>query len=675
MRRLLPTQSFSPRTPAAILTNATVQDMQQWLTPGRWSFDTETAGLEAHNPDHKLVGIGLANNEHCFYIDLLTITDEARDYLYMWLTTVELNCFNAAYDMAWLWREIGGWLNCTGDSYALFKNLSSEGYPGQSWSLEAAQLEVLGWPTTNKDALNAALKERGLSKSEMWQLPAGILGPYCASDADAAWQLWNHLEGICKTQFPNLLDYHQRLFLNEVELLIEQQLRGIYVDQALLASCRSQNEAAIKSSLEAFLNHPQVSAHVTSYNRSVLDAWKASEPARFNKDGVTVSKRWEAWQAREAKVLEDKGFNPNSKQQLAQLFYGTLGYKPLFKTATGRPAMSKKVLPSLGEPGKLLAKYNVYLKRRGYISAVIEKSKADGCIHPQYRSVGTLTTRLGGSGGLNLQQVPKNKEFLQCLRARDGHKLVQMDAEALEPVILAEFSRDPTMWTLYGPGAKQQDIYLFVAAKIPGLGDEILKYYDPDNPTAGGIAAAKKNCKRQRDIAKICTLSSNYGASARKIHETLTLSGIEISYAEVYKIHAAYWRLFAGIKRFEQQLLQMWRTNGGWIPSILGTPICVAEELLKDVSNRMVQTSGHMVLQLLLFYVNKLRKERGVVMHSWIPDFHDECTFESPIEHAAAAEQILIDALDLANQELEMEIKIKGPPMIADSLADIKVKD
>jgi DNA polymerase I-like protein with 3'-5' exonuclease and polymerase domains len=228
---------------------------------------------------------------------------------------------------------------------------------------------------------------------------------------------------------------------------------------------------------------------------------------------------------------------------------------------------------------------------------------------------------------------------------------------------------------VYGPGAKANDIYLFVASKIPALGAGIRKYYDPDNPTPEGIAAAKKHCKRERSIAKIVVLAANYNAGPAKIHETLALGGIDITMREVRDIHRAYWRLFAGVKRFEEQLRDIWTSNEGWVPSVLGTPICVAEAYVKDIVNRFCQTSGHQVLQLWIYHIDRLRRERKVPMTPWIVDLHDETLWEVPTPYAEQAAQIMRDALEATNAELGMEIPIKGPPMIVDNLAQVKDAD
>jgi DNA polymerase I-like protein with 3'-5' exonuclease and polymerase domains len=415
---------------------------------GLWAIDIETTGVDAADPACRIVGIGLANATSCYYFDLDSATPEAIAYLKSWLATVQLTAFNVGFEAAFLQAWTGVWLDWRFCSYAFFKNLSSEGYPGQSWNLETAQREVLGWESSNKTAMEAALKERGLTKARMSELPAEILGPYCSSDADAAWQLYEELTAQC--QWPAQMDYHQRLFLTEVRLLVQQQLRGIDVKQDLLQSCHQELIAKIDASMNAFLNHPQVASHIQAHNTEVHAAWKAAEPPRLTKAGKE-SARWWAWAEREARWMEERGFNPNSKQQLEVLFYDKLGYRARKFTETGRRVVDRKVLPSLGEPGKLLNEYNLMVKRRGYVEAVIEKARRDGCIHPQFNTVGTITTRLGGSGGLNMQQMPKKEvAFMASLAARPGFKLVQADAEALEPTILAEFSQDKTLLAIYG---------------------------------------------------------------------------------------------------------------------------------------------------------------------------------------------------------------------------------
>lgn len=670
---LLSPVKSAPRAPMAVVTSATLDQIQK-LLPARkrsqlWAIDLETRGTAAPAPNNYIVGIGMADQDGCFYIDLTAADSDALAYLIEYLATCQLTAFNVMFDGTFLQALADRWLDWRMCTYGMFKNMTSEGHQGQSWGLEAAQRNVLGWDESNKTAFVAALSDLGLSKAEMWKAPADVLGPYCAADADAAWQLAQFFEEHASDEQKA---YHSDVFLVLVRLWAEQQLRGMVADQERLLDCQTDLLARIDAAVPAFLGHPDVAPHVQAYNQAVHDAWLASEPPRKTKAGKD-SARWLAWAERD---LTDQQFNPNSKPQLAWLFFEAMGLKSLRSTATGKPVVDRKVLPTLGEAGRLLSSYNLMTKRRGYLSRVLERSTGTGLVHAQFNSVGTVTTRPGGSSGLNMLQMPKVPEFLWGLRARDGHKLVQADAEAIEPVILAQFSQDPALLQIYGPDAKpNQDIYLFVASKIPALGKEIVKYYDPAAPTAEGLAKAKKLCARDRDIAKTVHLASLYGAYPPKIQETLVLGGIDISLREVKQIHADYWRLFRGVKSWQQRLLDIWQSTGGWIPTLLGRPAPVAERLLKDIVNRHTQTSGHEFLQTWVANTNRLRHERGVEMYPWLVDYYDEQIWEAPEDQAEAAAACIDDALALTNETLGMDIPIKGPTLIADNLAQIKCKN
>ena len=634
-----------------------------------WAFDLESTTADVLAPHFRLIGLGLANADLSFYISLENLSPEVEVWLKDWITSVRLTCFNAMFDCTAILLWTGKWPRIELDSYALFKQLANESYPGQSWSLEVAIDTVLGWEVSNKTALAAALAERGLKKSELYKLPVEVVGPYCAMDADAAWQLAEELIDVCNArQLESLKKLHQREFLTQVRLLAEQQIRGMRVDREQLTTYRAELAQRIALAMSAFLSHPEVAPHIREYEAAIHATWMASAPAPTTKTGK-VAVRFEKWQAREAELPK---FNPNSKTQLRWLFFDRLKLQPILYTKSGLPEVSKKTLPSLGEPGGFLNKYNLLVKELGYVDAWLEKSSSDGLLHPAFKSMGTVTWRLGGSGGVNVQQAPKKTGFMQCVKARPGFKLVEADAEALEPTILAGFSEDPTLWKLYGPAAKPNDLYLFLAASIDGLREEVRKHYDPDNPTPEGIAAAKKHCKLQRSIAKVVALASNYKAGPRKIHETLSLAGIKVSFTEVKKIHAGYWQLFSGVSRFYEVLERMWRHNGGFFPSALGTPITVPDSLVKDLGSRFCQSSASLTLLTWIYHTERLRSERGVEMYPWIVNWHDEQIWEAPEDQAEAASQILMDALACTNAELNFPIPIKSKPQIADSLAEIK---
>lgn len=279
-------------------------------------------------------------------------------------------------------------------------------------------------------------------------------------------------------------------------------------------------------------------------------------------------------------------------------------------------------------------------------------------------------------GSINIQQIPKSKEFLSCLIPREGCIWVDWDFAALEPTLLAELSRDESMMKLYGPAAKPNDIYIFVASQIPQLSKPFLdRGYNPDNPLPEAISLCKKECKKQRGIAKVVVLSSQYGAGPGKIHETLSLEGVDISFQEVKQIHAGYWELFKGIKEYERYLAEMWRETGGYIINPIGRPLAIAEPYLKDIVNRCVQSGGHDILMLSLTILSEQLIAHGIPYQPIIWDFHDECLFEVYKEDADKAVSVSKKMFDILNEKLDMSVKIKGEIKICQSLADAKIED
>lgn len=205
-------------------------------------------------------------------------------------------------------------------------------------------------------------------------------------------------------------------------------------------------------------------------------------------------------------------FNINSTHHRSWLFFEHLGVVPKLFTATGQPAVDKKALKSLGEHGQRLKHYNDLVKELQMVLSVANAlcQHPDGSwrVHAGYRVPGTFTGRLSGADGVNLQQLPKRKEYLSCWIPRPGWVMLDCDVTALEPVVLTGLSKDRAMLSLYGPSApKGQDIYLYVGANLPGIGDAIRATgYDPDNSTPESVAHAKKLCKKERGVAKVVVL-------------------------------------------------------------------------------------------------------------------------------------------------------------------------
>lgn len=195
-------------------------------------------------------------------------------------------------------------------------------------------------------------------------------------------------------QFPELRAYHQREFLTEVRLLVEQELRGMYVDQEKMQRYHDVLVVRIAAKMEEFLTHPDVAPHVAKFNEAAVAAVVVKEPPKQIQSGA-VSKRWEQWVVRVEKAKVTNFFNPNSKDQLAWLFYDCLGNEVRKLTESGKRSIDKETLPWMGEPGTLLVAYNKMVKELGYVKAYLENIRG-GLIHIHCKIPGTVTGRLAG---------------------------------------------------------------------------------------------------------------------------------------------------------------------------------------------------------------------------------------------------------------------------------------
>jgi hypothetical protein len=345
----------------------------------------------------------------------------------------------------------------------------------------------------------------------------------------------------------------------------------------------------------------------------------------------------------------------------------------LLTTESGQPATGEEALLQFGEHGKLLLSLIQNEKEMSSIDSLLEQLGAEagptGVYHPQLRMPGTNTGRLSGGGGYNWQNPPKSP-YMQAFVARPGYVLVSCDVAALENVVVTELSQDPTMLALYGPNApKHQDGYLFFGSQLPVIGPVIRATgYDPFNPTKDSIAKAKKEAKKARDISKVLVLSSSYGAGPAKIHEALTLSGVDITLDECRTIHAGYWELCGGIKRWERELKRQWTDNKGWLLNGIGRPVCVDPDYMKDLVNRVVQSTGHDAFILFLMQTMQLRDR--FEFYPWSADVHDAWYMEVREDQAEDfCKAVLDEVIPAWNDLLGGEIRLKAEPAIVTNLA------
>lgn len=727
----------SSTDPAFIVTERTAADMPMGL-------DIETAPNSSDEArdcfSSPVVGIGLSDDRGSVYFDC---NGEAGQQLLSHILRllaehqVPLVAHNLFFEATFLDRLTPGqarlnWHACT---YAAFKLLATEGWPNQKWSIKHAMTHLLGWKDTNERKLDNWLIDNGHEKNvskekkygyywrrdrERWVspnkgrmglAPAAVLGPYCAMDADACWQLWQKVLLPVMSSFGALDNYFRGPFMRLYGLLVQQKLSGITIDLQGIKDWNEELDGLIDSAFQDFLDRPEVRPHADARNREVIEGHAAKEPARYlkvkwpkepkkhkkngdvsqswlnwahktsmlKKTPPTESKNWTRWNEKREELLGQEHLNLRSGPQMQDLVYSKLGFPKVVFTDKGQPSTGKKACALWGDFGRALKLYGDRQKEKSYVEAAIQHARLDSAnvprIHPSFRVPGTLTGRLAGSGGLNLQQIPKSREYLSRWRPVPGRVWVDVDFTSLEQVVLAELSKDPTLWKLYGPGAKQNDVYLFNGSQLPGIVGQRLRMhgYDPNNPDPAAIAATKKHEKTWRQVAKVITLGQSYGMGPKKLTETLKLQGIEIAEQQAYEMWKGYWELYAGVKEYERELLRQYRFNRGWVLNGIGRPVGIYADYTKDIVNRVVQSTGHDLLVIWVQIFTKMLDDEGISWNPVVIDFHDEAIVECDEKDGERVLEIMLkDSFDELNRQVRGEIPLTGGGEIIGSLADAK---
>lgn len=449
------------------------------------------------------------------------------------------------------------------------------------------------------------------------------------------------------------------------------------------------------------------------------DEWRQSDGAK-----PQLSKNWIKWdetrQKIEAGEVEKMNFDVSKPDQIRWLLFGakdprdtpkTWGlagpweYVPppdldrgsgwvrlkdadgddleLDLTDSGLTPVSELACMQFGEVGQLLIDWAEADKIRQFVESYLDKLQKheDGTwrIHPTWNMPGTITCRNSGSDP-NFQQLPKktkySEELLGCFIPAPGRVFIQADWSSLEDVVLAELARDPTMLEMYGPDANPNiDGYLHVGYNLPGM-ERIREHYDRENPTAEGKKHAKVKCKSERDASKIIKLGKNYGMGPAKMCRDLRLRAkVKITMEQAKSIDNAWREEFAGNYRFQRQLETEWRDREGWVLGPLGYPIACDEDRLKDLTNRVVQRTGHDILMWWIDLQFKVAEEWGLDLMPKIADYHDESIHSVPEDQAERGLEMFEEATRRINEWLGGYIKLKAPPKVAGSLAGAKLDE
>jgi len=284
-----------------------------------------------------------------------------------------------------------------------------------------------------------------------------------------------------------------------------------------------------------------------------------------------------------------------SPKQLIDLIFGQLKYpvnpdKRLSQTKTGSLSTGSDALLHLkGKPfiDKLLEWRGLAKMLSTYIEPMILAAEARGRITTSYRLTGTVTGRTASGkenerksskgNGMNLQNLPYTKygpkklSVRNCIRAREGWSILEVDFSQIELRIAGELSKDPLLLRAYREG---QDIHAIRAMRIMHMTPETWAKLSPE----------EQKSKRQK--AKAANFGFLYGMQVQKYKTyALTDYGLDLSMDECVKTRNQFFADHTGLETW-YGLQERAAKRQGYVESLSGRRRHLPNIRLDPESNR-----------------------------------------------------------------------------------------
>ncbi|MBK7600362.1 MAG: DNA polymerase I [Acidobacteria bacterium] len=334
--------------------------------------------------------------------------------------------------------------------------------------------------------------------------------------------------------------------------------------------------------------------------------------------------------------LAGREFNIASPQQLGEIFE-ELNFEVSKKTATGKISTSRDVLDELAakyELPRLIIDHRELSKLKStYVDAFPSLiDPEDGRIHTTLNQAATATGRLSSTDP-NLQNIPVRTEMGRRIRRAfipaDGHVLLSADYSQIELRLLAHITKDPVMIETFRKG---EDIHSRTAREVFG-------------------AKTSEELKETRRLAKIVNFGIAYVIGPYGLAQR-----VGISRTEARKVIDDYYRTYAGVKKYMDELPELARKNDCVVRSVFGRirrmndlkskgPARSRAE--REAVNMPMQGSASDIVKLAMLRVAEaLRKEK--LKARMILQIHDELVFEVPNDEAKLTVEVVKHAMEHA---------------------------
>jgi DNA polymerase-1 len=344
-------------------------------------------------------------------------------------------------------------------------------------------------------------------------------------------------------------------------------------------------------------------------------------------------------------------FKINSPKQVGEVLE-ELNISTGRKTATGQVSTSRAVLDELAAQGyelpRLLIEFRELDKLKAtYTDALPALVGPDGRIHSQLNQTVTATGRLSSSEP-NLQNIPIRTELGRRIRRAfipdEGNVFVAADYSQLELRLLAHVTHDEQMLDAFRKG---EDIHERTARLVFG-------------------AKTKEELKEKRRFAKIVNFAIAYAVEPFGLSQR-----VGISRKEARQVIDDYYRTYAGVRRFMEEVPEKARETGlvrsiygriRPVPTINDRNGNIRARAEREAINMPIQGSASDIVKIAMLKVDEALRSAGLRAQT-VMQVHDELLIEAPRQEAEQVAAIL-------KREMETAVELDAPLEVESGTGD-----
>ena len=510
------------------------------------SFDVETCQLQPELGKLRLLQLGSASRRTIVVIDIFTLEDSQLEALERFFQNGERFwlAHNAVFDLGWL-QEYGlhprGQVRCSHLASKLLNN---------------------GKTNTSNRLIDVARKYLGveLDKTQQKSNWGGELTEeqirYAAKDVEVLCEL----DPVIHREIADAkLGRAYSLECKALKAMAQMQRTGLYWDIEELKKVQENYRQDVENLEREFLIQ-------------LDDGLPEGKKLPRNEDGSFNTRKKTTGSIRlGTKVYA--GFNMGSPTQLLENFTLLLGKAPrdpkTDKASTARPALKNYAGDHVAVATYL--NWRRSEKRRQMCKTLMDKADAHGFVKASYFQLGADTGRMTCNSP-NLQQIPRDPEFRQCVKAPEGWVLIDADYSQMELKLAAVIANDKAMMQAFIDGEDLHD------------------------RTAQAIG-----CDRQ--TAKACSFGLLYGSGAEGLRQYAASMGVAITSKDAVRFRTDWLKTYNGIAAWHKKLSNESDKRKSGLPEIRVPLSGMRRYLVQDYdkltirANYPVQGSGAAILK------------------------------------------------------------------------------